>query len=94
MPLTDDDKKWITGVIKAEVGRAAAAWKNTDIDPRDIYQIQRDAANFAKRAAEQTEGLELGGVTPEQTAAIAQAVATHPALAQAIADTLATRLAD
>jgi hypothetical protein len=94
MPLNDDDKRWIASTIKAEVGRAAAAWKNEDIDPRDIYQIQRDAANYAKQAAEQTKGLELGGVTPEQTAAIAQAVATHPALAQAIADTLAARLKD
>jgi hypothetical protein len=92
--LTTDDKKWIVATIHAEVGRAVAAWANEDIDPRDIFQIQRDAANYAKRAAEQTTDLALGGVTPEQTAAIAQAVATHPALAKAIADTLAARLAE
>jgi hypothetical protein len=90
MPLTDDDKKWITGVIKAEVGRATAAWKNVDIDPRDIYQIQRDASSYAKQAAEQTADLALGGVTPEQIAAIAAAVAAHPTLAS----TLATATAD
>jgi hypothetical protein len=92
--LTTDDKKWIVATIRAEVGRAVAAWANEDIDPRDIFQIQRDAANYAKRAAEQTADLDLGGVTDEQTAAIAQAVATHPALAQALADTLAARLKD
>lgn len=88
MPLTDDDMKRITAtvttVVRAEVGRAAAAWKNEDIDPRDIYQIDRDAANYAKQAAEQTKGLSSTGLTDVQL----------DTLADRVADKLAARLAD
>ncbi|TXS35057.1 N-acetylmuramoyl-L-alanine amidase [Streptomyces sp. t39] len=54
--LTDADKKWLRDTIRNEVGYAVAAWKNEDIDSRDVFQIQRDAANYAKRAAELLEG--------------------------------------
>jgi hypothetical protein len=98
MALSDDDKKWIrdtfTTVVRAEVGRAAAAWKNLDIDPRDVFQIQRDAANYSKQAAEQTTGLAEAGLTDEQVDRLAAAVAANPALADSLADSLAARLAN
>lgn len=72
--LTEDDKKWITGMVKAEVGRAAAAWKNPDIDPRDIYQIQRDAANFSKQAADLLKTMPGTGLTESQIASLAKEI--------------------
>jgi hypothetical protein len=71
MPLSDADKAWIVGAIRAEVGRATAAWKNPDIDPRDIFQIQRDAANYSKVAADQTKDLATTGITEAQIDALA-----------------------
>ncbi|WP_121713225.1 N-acetylmuramoyl-L-alanine amidase [Streptomyces sp. E5N91] len=44
--------------------------------------------------AAKVDGLEQQPLTDDQVASIAAAVAAHPALAQAIADTLATRLKD
>jgi hypothetical protein len=87
MALTDDDVK--------RIARAVWGYQNEAIEPdRDAYQIERDASSYAHQAAEQTKDLALGGLTSEQVTAIAEKVATHPALAKAIADTLAARLAE
>ena len=76
--LTDDDKNWLTGtiraVVKAEVGRAVAAWKNTDIDPRDVYQVQRDAANYAKEAADLLKTMPETGLTAAQIDSLAKEI--------------------
>jgi hypothetical protein len=82
--LSDEDKKWIVATIRSEVGRATAAWKNEAIDPRDNFQIWRDAANHAKAAADQTKNLSATGLT----------VAQLNTLADGVADKLAARLAD
>ena len=50
MPITDDDL--------ARIAHAVAAFQNPKLEPkRDVYQIQRDGAADAKRAADQTKGL-------------------------------------
>lgn len=82
--LSEDDKKWLVATIKAETGRAVAAWKNADIDSRDNYQVWRDAANNARSAADGIKGLSTTGMTPEQM----------DNLAELVADKLAARLVD
>lgn len=76
--LTDDDKAWIL----ANVPRGVAAFKNPNLDSRDILQILRDGAADAKRAADRGSltldaiaRLDLTNETPESLAAIAAAVA-------------------
>ena len=54
----------------------------------------RDLAKKVDALAAKVAGTEQRPLTDEQIANIAAAVAAHPALAQAIADTLATRLKD
>jgi len=50
MPITDDDL--------GRIAHAVAAFQNPKLEPkRDVYQIQRDGAADAKRAADQTKGL-------------------------------------
>jgi hypothetical protein len=91
MPVSDDDVKRIA----TAAARAVQTFQNTAIEPhRDVYQVQRDAANFARQAAEQTKGLTELGLTDAQVDRLAAAVAAHPALADAIADKLAARLAN
>lgn len=80
MALTNEDKAWIL----ANVPRGVAAFRNTNLDPRDVFQIQRDAAADAKRAAERSaatlaavQNLDLTGLTPEQLAALSASVANE-----------------
>ncbi|MGA5603992.1 peptidoglycan recognition protein family protein [Streptomyces griseoincarnatus] len=70
-------------------------------EDRDAYAYLRGTNADVKTLAKQMDalsdkvaGLEQRPLTDDQVAAIAAAVAAHPALAQAIADTLATRLKD
>ena len=50
MPITDEDLD--------RIAHAVAAFQNPKLEPkRDVYQIQRDGAADAKRAADQTKGL-------------------------------------
>lgn len=76
MAISDDDLK--------RIARAAAGYRNPDLDPRDIFQIERDAAAYAKQAAEQTKGLSTTGLTDAQL----------DKLADRVADKLAARLAN
>ncbi|MFI2373364.1 hypothetical protein [Streptomyces sp. NPDC018833] len=74
---------------------ALAAFQNETLEPRrDLYQVIRDGAADAERAADQTKGLPFGGITNERIALLAEKVATHPALADRLADVLAARLAE
>ncbi|MEU3161415.1 N-acetylmuramoyl-L-alanine amidase [Streptomyces griseoincarnatus] len=75
--------------------------RGTNLDDRDAYAYLRgtnaDVKTLAKQMdalADKVDALEQRPLTDEQVAKIAAAVAAHPALAQAIADTLATRLKD
>ncbi|MDF6043263.1 CHAP domain-containing protein [Streptomyces sp. JH14] len=63
-------------------------------DPRDAYAYLRDTEAAVKRLEARVKELESHPLTDAQVASIAQAVATHPALAAAIANTLAARLKD
>ncbi|MGQ5576082.1 peptidoglycan recognition protein family protein [Streptomyces sp. ECR3.8] len=63
-------------------------------EDRDAYAYLRDTEAKVDALADKVAGLEQRPLTDDQVAAIAAAVAAHPALAQAIADTLATRLKD
>jgi len=70
-------------------------------EDRDAYAYLRgtnagvsDLGAKVDALADKVAGLEQRPLTDDQVAAIAAAVAAHPALAQAIADTLATRLKD
>ncbi|MEU2446018.1 hypothetical protein ABZ588_21190 [Streptomyces althioticus] len=63
-------------------------------ETRDAYAYLRSTEAKVDALADKVAGLEQRPLTDDQVAAIAAAVAAHPALAQAIADTLATRLKD
>ncbi|MEU3161961.1 hypothetical protein ACPCAJ_20990 [Streptomyces griseoincarnatus] len=63
-------------------------------ETRDAYAYLRSTEAKVDALADKVDGLEQRPLTDEQVAKIAAAVAAHPALAQAIADTLATRLKD
>ncbi|MGQ5576778.1 N-acetylmuramoyl-L-alanine amidase [Streptomyces sp. ECR3.8] len=70
-------------------------------ETRDAYAYLRGTSTDVKTVATKVDaladkvaGLEQRPLTDDQVAKIAAAVAAHPALAQAIADTLATRLKD
>lgn len=70
-------------------------------EDRDAYAYLRGTNTDVKTVATKVDaladkvaGLEQQPLTDDQIAKIAAAVAAHPALAQAIADTLATRLKD
>ncbi|GGY29650.1 hypothetical protein GCM10010363_07620 [Streptomyces omiyaensis] len=76
MAISDDDLK--------RIALAVAAFKNPDLDPRDVFQIQRDASAYAKQAATQTKGLSTTGLTDAQL----------DKLADKVADKLAARLAN
>ncbi|MFE7804026.1 N-acetylmuramoyl-L-alanine amidase [Streptomyces sp. NPDC057430] len=76
------------------------AYKGKDV-ARDAYWHLRDTNTLALQTRNETralaarlDALEKQPLTDEQIAEIARAVATHPALAAAIADTLAARLAN
>ncbi|MFC8277177.1 N-acetylmuramoyl-L-alanine amidase [Streptomyces sp. NPDC057271] len=76
------------------------AYKGKDV-ARDAYWHLRDTNTLALQTRTETravaaklDALEKQPLTDEQIAEIARAVATHPALAAAIADTLAARLAN
>lgn len=63
-------------------------------DPRDAFAYLRDTEATVKKLDGRIAALEKQPLTADQVAAIAKAVATHPALAAAIANTLAARLKD
>jgi hypothetical protein len=63
-------------------------------ETRDAYAYLRSTEAKVDALADKVAGLEQRPLTDDQVASIAAAVAAHPALAQAIADTLATRLKD
>ncbi|TXS36917.1 CHAP domain-containing protein [Streptomyces sp. OR43] len=63
-------------------------------DPRDAYAYLRDTEAAVKKLDGRIAALAKQPLTADQVAAIAMAVASHPALATAIANTLATRLKD
>ncbi|WP_109030177.1 peptidoglycan recognition protein family protein [Streptomyces rubrogriseus] len=70
-------------------------------DPADVLAYVRGTNGSVRAVAEKVDaltakvdGVERQPLTDDQVAAIASAVAAHPALAQSIADTLATRLKD
>ncbi|MER8233464.1 N-acetylmuramoyl-L-alanine amidase [Streptomyces sp. NPDC094049] len=63
-------------------------------DPRDAYAYLRDTEARAKRIEERLGRLEQQPLTDAQIAAIAKAVVSSPALADAIANKLAARLAN
>ncbi|MBJ6615568.1 N-acetylmuramoyl-L-alanine amidase [Streptomyces sp. I4(2020)] len=63
-------------------------------ETRDAYAYLRSTEAKVDALADKVTSLEQRPLTDDQVAKIAAAVAAHPALAQAIADTLATRLKD
>ena len=63
-------------------------------DPRDAYAYLRDTETRARRIEDRLARLEQQLLSDAQIAAIAKAVVSSPALANAIADKLATRLAN
>ena len=68
-----------------KVARAVVAFQNTNLEPkRDLYQVIRDGAADAKRAADQTKSTGATGLTEAQL----------DSLADHVADRLAARLAE
>jgi hypothetical protein len=72
---------------KGETRDAYAYLRGTNADVKTV-------ATKVDALADKVDALEQRPLTDDQIAKIAAAVAAHPALAQAIADTLATRLKD
>ncbi len=85
MALTPYDNWAYKG--KGETRDAYAYLRGTNADVKAV-------ATKVDAVADKVAGLERQPLNDDQIAAIAAAVAAHPALAQAIADTLATRLKD
>ncbi|MEU2992889.1 N-acetylmuramoyl-L-alanine amidase [Streptomyces griseoincarnatus] len=85
MALTPYDNWAYKG--KGETRDAYAYLRGTNTDVKTV-------ATKVDALADKVAGLEQRPLTDDQVAKIAAAVAAHPALAQAIADTLATRLKD
>ncbi|MFF8412793.1 peptidoglycan recognition protein family protein [Streptomyces omiyaensis] len=90
MPISDDDLKRMAFAVQSYKGTGKT---------NDIYWYQLDTNTLARQARDEArslnarlERLERQPLTDAQIAAIAAAVAKHPALADAIADKLAARL--
>ncbi|MFE1272059.1 N-acetylmuramoyl-L-alanine amidase [Streptomyces sp. NPDC058758] len=83
-PTPEEDDVPISDADVERIALAVAAFKNPNLDPRDVFQIQRDASAYAKQAAAQTKTLAATGLTDAQL----------DKLADKVADKLAARLAN